>query len=308
MILQPESGVNVARGRRSAHDAPVGAVEVFPGELFTGVDLVLQLLALFGRAGDEQCAVRNDLLVRGLSGLTVVPVLRVVGILVQTIAGGGENDLGAVVIEDVGAAGDEADVDRAGFKTFADRFIRRADGDLHFADFVAESGKLFLEHLLERFGGGDDLLRLAGRDERDLQGVDLLRGGFSGGGLFRGGFSGGLFRGGSLGSGRGLGGGAAAGQQAERHNDRQQERKNLFHPFSSDNTLFFLAHTQKARCADPQNEYSTPRERKIFRFSKNVSSLKRSSTPPAPQTRGSHGRKRDSADFRRASALSRPPR
>ena len=116
-----------------------------PGELFPGVDLVLQLLALFGPGGDEQSAVGNRLTVGSLGGLAVVPVLRVVGILAQTVAGGGENDLGAVVIENVGAAGDEADVDRTGFKTFADRFIRRADGDLHLADFVAESGELVLE-------------------------------------------------------------------------------------------------------------------------------------------------------------------
>ena len=98
-------------------------VQVLPGQLFAGVDLLHQLLALVRGAGDEQGAVGNGLLVGSLGGLAVVPVLGVVGVLAQTVAGRGQDDLCAVVIQDIGTAGDQADVDGAGFQTFADRLI-----------------------------------------------------------------------------------------------------------------------------------------------------------------------------------------
>lgn len=48
VILQPQGGVDVARGGRGAHDAPVGAVKVLPGQLFAVVDLGGKLLTLIG--------------------------------------------------------------------------------------------------------------------------------------------------------------------------------------------------------------------------------------------------------------------
>ena len=99
VILQPQGGIDVAGGGRGAHDAPVGAVQVLPGQLFAGVDLLHQLLALVRGAGDEQGAVGNGLLVGSLGGLAVIPVLGVVGILAQTVAGRGQDDLCAVVIQ-----------------------------------------------------------------------------------------------------------------------------------------------------------------------------------------------------------------
>ena len=100
-----------------------------------------------------------------------------VGILAQTVAGRGQDDLGAVVIENIGAARDQTDVDGTGLKTLADGFVGGADGDLDLADLIALLGKLVLEQLLEGLGRGDDLLRLAGRNERHLQRFDLLRAG-----------------------------------------------------------------------------------------------------------------------------------
>ena len=93
----------------------------------------------------------------------------------QAVAGRGQDDLCAVVIQDIGTAGDQADVDGAGFETFADRLIGGADGDLNFADVIAFLGQLVLEQLLERLGRGDDLLRLAGGNKGDLQRFDGLR-------------------------------------------------------------------------------------------------------------------------------------
>ena len=236
-VLQPQSRIDVAGRGGRAHDAPVGAVEIVPGQLFTGVDLGGQLLTLFGRAGDEQGAVGNGLLVGSLGGLAVVPVLGVVGVLAQTIAGRGQNDLRAVVIQDIGTAGDQADVDGAGFQTFADRLIGGADGDLNFADVIAFLGQLVLEQLLERLGRGDDLLRLAGGNKGDLQRFDGLRSrfrslfGLGGGGVcFSGSIRGfcGLGSGGAVGSHR-VGVCAAAGQNADQHDERKQKCKTFFH-------------------------------------------------------------------------------
>ena len=219
MILQPQGGIDVAGGGRGAHDAPVGAVQVLPGQLFAGVDLLHQLLALVRGAGDEQGAVGNGLLVGSLGGLAVIPVLGVVGVLAQAVAGSGQNDLGAVVIQHIGAAGDQTHVDGAGLKALAHGLIGGADSDLHVAHLIALLGQLVLQHLLQGLGNGNDLLRLAGGHERDLQGLDLLRAvgvaGIVAIGLV-----------------------TAAGQQAERHDQRQQQSKKLFHSFFLHKVLF----------------------------------------------------------------------
>ena len=145
MILQPQGGIDVTGGGRGAHDAPVGAVQILPGQLLAVVDLGSQLLTLVGGTGNNQRAVGDRLLVGRLGGLTVVPVLGVVGVLVQAVAGGGQDDLGAVVIENIGAARDQADVDRTGLKALADGFVGGADGDLDLADLIALLGQLVLE-------------------------------------------------------------------------------------------------------------------------------------------------------------------
>ena len=213
VILQPQGGIDVARGRGGSHDAPVGAVKVLPGQLLAAVDLGSQLLTLIGGTGDDERAVGDRLLLGRFGGLTVVPVLGVVGILAQTVAGRGQDDLGAVVIENIGAARDQTDVDGTGLKTLADGFVGGADGDLDLADLIALLGKLVLEQLLEGLGRGDDLLRLAGRNERHLQRFDLLRAALA---VLLGFVSGGVLA-------------AAAGQQAEAHDQREQKCKTSFH-------------------------------------------------------------------------------
>ena len=69
------------------------------------------------------------------------------------------------------------------------------------------------EQLLEGLGRGDDLLRLAGRNERHLQRFDLLRAALT---VLLGFVSGGVLA-------------AAAGQQAEAHDQREQKCKTSFH-------------------------------------------------------------------------------
>ena len=236
-ILQPQSRVDVTGRGGRAHDAPVGAVEIIPGQFFTGVDLGGQFLTLFGRAGDEQCTVGDSLLVGSLGGLAVVPVLGVVGVLAQTVAGRGQDNLCTVIIQNVGAAGDQANVDGAGFQTFADRLIGGADGDLNVLDVVAFLGQFVLEQLFERLSRSDDLLRLAGGNKSDLQrfnGLGCRVGGFCGivgvsgvGSVSR--FSGclrvlcGLIA--AVCSVRAFC--SAAGQNAEQHHERKQKCKNF---------------------------------------------------------------------------------
>ena len=173
VLLEPEGGIDVACGGRGAHDAPVGAVKVLPCELFTVVDLCGKLLALFRGAGDKQCAVGDRLAVGSLGGLSVVPVFGVVGVLAQAVAGGGQDDVAAVVIEDIGAAGHtQAHINGAGAQALAHGLIGGAHGDIHFTHIIALLCQLVLQQLLERLGDGDDLIRLSGRDESDAQGVD----------------------------------------------------------------------------------------------------------------------------------------
>ena len=174
VVLEVQSRVDVARGRGGAHDAPVGAREVVPGEFLAGVDLLGQLLALVGRAGDSEGAVARDLLVGGPRGLGVVPVLGVVGVDGEAVTRGGEQHVHAVVIEHVGAARDEAHVDRAGGEGLAHRLIAGAHRDVHGVDGVALLAQLVDEHLLEGLGGRDDVLRVLGGDEGDVERVDHL--------------------------------------------------------------------------------------------------------------------------------------
>ena len=269
MILQPQGGIDVTGGRRGAHDAPVGAVQILPGQLLTGVDLLHQLLTLVRGAGDEQGAVGHGLLVGSLGGLTVVPVLGIVGILAQAVAGSGQNDLSAVIVQHIGAAGNQTHIDGTGLQAFAHRLVGGADSDLHIAHFVAQLGQLVLQHLLQGLGSGDDLLRLAGRHESDLQRLDLL-GAVGIVGAF------------------GIGLVAAACQQAQRHDQHQQKRNDLFHLFSSIVVLLFLrtghsrrtppqCGTEKACHTDAQ--YSTPSRRKFFCFGKKSNILRLSKKP-----------------------------
>src|SRR5699024_6904316 len=51
VLLQPEGGIDVARRRGGVGDRPVGAVDVFPSQFLTGVDLGGELLALGRGAG-----------------------------------------------------------------------------------------------------------------------------------------------------------------------------------------------------------------------------------------------------------------
>ena len=217
VILQPQSGIDIAGGRGCAHDAPVGAVQILPGQFLAVVDLGGQLLTLVGGAGDHQSAVGHGLLVGSLGGLTVVPVLGIVGILAQAVAGSGQDDLCAVIVQHIGTAGDQAHVDGTGLQALAHSLVGRADGDLHVAHLVALLGQLVLQHLLQRLGHGDDLLGLAGGHEGDLQRLDLLGAvGIAAGAVVA-----------------GVGLVAAACQQAQRHDQRQKKRNDLFHLFSS---------------------------------------------------------------------------
>ena len=220
VLLEPQGGVDVPGGRGGVGHAPVGAAHVLPGEGLAGVDLGGQLLALRGGAGDHQGPVAGDLLSGGLGGGVIVPILGVVGIDGQAIPGGGEQHITAVVVEHVGAAGDQAHIGSAGGQGLANRLVAGTHGDVHLAHVVAQLSQLIGEHLLQGFGGGDDLVRLAGGDEGDTQGVDGLVPALLGAAGVR-------RAAGALGVLRVLT--AAAGQQANAHHAGQQERKCFFH-------------------------------------------------------------------------------
>ena len=220
VLLEPQGGVDVPGGRGGVGHAPVGTAHVLPGEGLAGVDLGGQLLALRGGAGDHQSPVAGDLLGGGLGGGVVVPILGVVGVDRKAVPGGGKQHVAAVVVEHVGAAGNQAHIGGAGRQGLAHRLIAGAHGDVHLTHVIAQLGQLISEHLLQGLGGGDDLVRLPGGDEGDTQGVDGLVPGLLG-------VTGVRRAAGTLRVLRVLT--AAAGQQANAHHAGQQERKCFLH-------------------------------------------------------------------------------
>ena len=130
-------------------------------QLLAGVDFGRQRLAFFGRSGDHQGAVAGDLIGCRLCRGVVVPILGAVRVDGQTVACGGQQHITSVIIQHIGAAGDKAHIGCAGGKGLSHGFIAGAHCDIHLAHVIAELGQFIGEHLLERFRGGDDFIRLA---------------------------------------------------------------------------------------------------------------------------------------------------
>ena len=207
VILEPQAGIDVAGGGGGAEDGPGGAVEIIPGQLFTGVDLGLQLLTLFAGTGQNDAAVIGAHILGVFLDGAVIPVSRVLGILVDGVAQSGEQHVAIVGEEDVVAAGDEADVRAAGAERLAHGGVACADGHVNILHVIALFQQLRLEQRLERFGRRRDLIGVRIRGERDLQTLDRLGAAAS--------FSGVLL--------------AAAGHQTERQDQRQHHCHYFFH-------------------------------------------------------------------------------
>ena len=176
VLHQPHGRVDVARGGRGVAHGPGRLVEVFPGQLFAGVDLGGQLLAVLGRGGVDQGAVEGHLLVgrQRLVGVAV-PGRRVGAVVGQAGAGRGQDDVDLLrlAVDGVGAARQPAHVDGAGAHRLAGGLIAGADGDFDLADVVAQLGHLGLDELRQILGAGDDDVRVLGRDELEGQLVHL---------------------------------------------------------------------------------------------------------------------------------------
>ena len=180
VILEPQAGIDVAGGGGGAEDGPGGAVEIIPGQFFTGVDLGLQFLTLFAGTGQNDAAVIGAHILGVFLDGAVIPVSRVLGILVDGIAQSGEQHIAIVGEEDVVAAGDEADVGAAGAEGLAHGGVAGAHGHVDILHVIALFQKLCLKQLLQRLRGGGDLVRIGVGGEGDLQRGDLLHTGLTG--------------------------------------------------------------------------------------------------------------------------------
>ena len=219
VLLEPQRGVDVSGRRGGIGHTPVGTAHVLPGEGLASVDLGGQLLALLRGTGDHQGTVAGDLLSGRLGGGVVVPVLGIIGVNGQAVTGGGQQHVAAVIVEHIGAAGDQAHIGGTGGQSLAHCLIAGAHGDVHLANIVPQRRQFIGEHLLQGFGSGNDFLWFAGRDKSDPQGINLFVAGFRS-------------RCGTCAAGAALGLAvlaAAASQQANTHHTSQQERKCFFH-------------------------------------------------------------------------------
>ena len=226
VLLEPQRGVDVSGRRGGIGHTPVGTAHVLPGEGLASVDLGGQLLALLRGTGDHQGTVAGDLLSGRLGGGVVVPVLGIIGVNGQAVTGGGQQHVAAVIVEHIGAAGDQAHIGGTGGQSLAHCLIAGAHGDVHLANIVPQRRQFIGEHLLQGFGSGNDFLWFAGRDKSDPQGINLFVAGFRS----RCGTCAAVC--GTCAAGAALGLAvlaAAASQQANTHHTSQQERKCFFH-------------------------------------------------------------------------------
>ena len=66
----------------------------------------------------------------------------------QAVAGGCQDNIAAVIVENIGAAGDQANIGGTCGERLADSLIAGADGDVDFLDVIAELCELVGEQLL----------------------------------------------------------------------------------------------------------------------------------------------------------------
>ena len=173
VLLEPQSRIDVTSRRRGRHYAPLGAVQIVPGQFLTGIDLGTQLLTLLRRTSNNQGTIGYSLIGGSFGGLVVVPVLGTVRINAQTVTGGSQDYFGAIVIQYIGTAGDQTYIGCTGRKALAYGFIAGTNCDLHIAYIVAFLRQLGLEHLLEGLGSSDDLIGFPGGNKCNSQGIDL---------------------------------------------------------------------------------------------------------------------------------------
>ena len=206
VLLQPEARIDVAgRGRRSEH-GPGRTVEIVPRQLLAGVDLCQQFLTLRTRAGQNDRAIVGRHVLRVFLNRAVVPVSRVRGVLVDAVAQCSQQHVAVIGKQDIVAAGDEADVRAAGAERLAHGSVARADGHVDILHVIALFQQLCLEQRLKRFGRRRDLIGIRIGGKRDLQALDRLCAASCSGILL-----------------------AAAGQQTERHDQRQHHCHYFFH-------------------------------------------------------------------------------
>ena len=111
---QPHGRIDITGGRGGLLHRPAGAVKIFPGEGFAVVDLLGQLLAVFGGGGVDQGTIVGYLGAVLLGGVSfAVPVRGVGAVVGQAVAGGGQYNVGIIGIEGIGAAGQPAKIDGA---------------------------------------------------------------------------------------------------------------------------------------------------------------------------------------------------
>ena len=113
-------------------------------ELLSGIYLVCKLLSFLRRTCDEQSTVRYCLLVRCLCRLSVIPVRRIVGVLVQTISGCGQDHITSVIIEHVSTARNKSNIRCSGGKCLAYCLVCRTYGNIYTVYIIAQSRKLVL--------------------------------------------------------------------------------------------------------------------------------------------------------------------
>ena len=157
LLLDPESRVNVAGAGGRSHHAPVQAVQILPGQLLAAVDLSCCSTSCLRRACHDEGSVIGNLLVHCLCGLVLVPDLRVVVIDGKAVSCGGAKHLSPVIIEHIGAARDEADVNGAGLQALAYCLEAGAHGNVDILDVIAKLSHLGLDHGLQGLCGGHDL-------------------------------------------------------------------------------------------------------------------------------------------------------
>ena len=224
VLHQPQSRVDVTGGGRGLLNGPGSLVQIFPGQLFTGVDLGGQLLAVGRGSCVDQRTIVGDLRAILLGGVGfAVPVSGVLAVVGQAITGSGQNDLGIVGVQGVGAAGQPAQIDGTGGHGLTGGVIAGTDGDVNFVDVVAQLCHLGLDQLGQVLGAGNDDVGVLGGNELQSQLVEVRTGSFGLSGLLG---DADIGFGGSLGLGSG---GLAAGTQRQDQNQCHGQCKDLFH-------------------------------------------------------------------------------
>ena len=224
VLHQPQSGVDVTGGGRGLLNGPGSLVQIFPGQLLTGVDLGGQLLAVGRGSCVDQRTVVGDLRAILLGGVGfAVPVSGVLAVVGQAVTGSGQNDIGIVGVQGVGAAGQPAQIDGTGGHGLTGGVIAGADSDVNFVDVVAQLCHLGLDQLGQVLSAGNDDVGVLGGNELQSQLVEVRTGSFGLSGLLG---DADIGFGGSLGLGSG---GLAAGAQRQDQNQCHGQCKDLFH-------------------------------------------------------------------------------